>query len=82
MILLLILSAAAVFGQKAPTSFLEKRVTFTIPDQWQIQKLENGDTKWIEKAVADFNTTCETLKIDGTNSTKAKVVIETLRTKN
>jgi len=24
----------------------------------------------------------ETLKIDGTNSTKAKVVIETLRTKN
>ena len=186
MILLLILSAVAVFGQKAPTSFLEKRVTFTIPDQWQIQKVEDSktlgrtqilipyaltdntphsanaaivanivpdnvtvkevgdrigkqpipslvivndipdgenwrtivwtartegvpylilsrfgvvhnvaveftvgfplfekdDTKWIEKGIADFNTTCETLKIDGTNSTKAKVVIEKLPAKN
>jgi hypothetical protein len=186
MILLLILSAVAVFGQKAPQSFLEKRVTFTIPDHWQIQRLEdsktlgrtqimipyaltdntphsanaaivahivpdnmtvkdvgdriakqpiptlaivndipdgenwrtivwtarteglpylilsrfgvvhnvaveftvgfplfeNGDAKWIERAVADFNTTCETLKIDGTNSTKANVFIDKLPTKN
>lgn len=35
--------------------------------------LENGDQKWIEKAVNDFNSLCETLKIDGKNSTEAKV---------
>jgi hypothetical protein len=43
---------------------------------------ENGDTKWMEKAIADFNTTCETLKIDGTNSTKAKVFVEKLPIRN
>ena len=36
---------------------------------------EKGDTKWVERAVSDFNATCESLKIDGTNSTEAKVHI-------
>lgn len=35
--------------------------------------LDKGDQKWIEKAVSDFNSLCETLKIDGKNSTEAKV---------
>jgi hypothetical protein len=35
--------------------------------------LENGDQKWIEKAISDFNSLCETLKIDAKNSTEAKV---------
>jgi hypothetical protein len=35
--------------------------------------LENGDQKWIEKAVSDFNSLCETLKIDAKNSTEVKV---------
>ncbi|HEX6187716.1 MAG TPA: hypothetical protein VFZ40_06530 [Pyrinomonadaceae bacterium] len=43
---------------------------------------ENGDTKWVERVVADFNATCETLKIDGTNSTEAKVYLGKLPSKN
>ena len=43
---------------------------------------ENGDTKWVEKVVADFNATCESLKIDGTNSTEAKVHLGKLPSKN
>jgi len=35
--------------------------------------LENGGQKWIEKAISDFNSLCETLKIDEKNSTEAKV---------
>lgn len=35
--------------------------------------LKNGDQKWIEKAVSDFNSLCETLKIDAKNSAEAKV---------
>jgi hypothetical protein len=35
--------------------------------------LENGDLKWIEKAISDFNSLCESLKIDAKNSTEAKV---------
>jgi len=35
--------------------------------------LENSDPKWIEKAISDFNSLCETLKIDAANSTEAKV---------
>jgi hypothetical protein len=44
--------------------------------------LENGDQKWIEKVVEDFNATCKSLKIDGTNSTEAKVSLEKLPRKN
>ena len=40
--------------------------------------LEKGDPKWIEKTVADFNSFCEGLKIDGTNSTEAKVHLDKL----
>jgi hypothetical protein len=40
--------------------------------------LENGDLKWIEKAISDFNSLCETLKIDAKNSTEAKVNLEKL----
>ena len=40
--------------------------------------LENGDPKWIEKAVSDFNSLCETLKIDAKNSTEAKVYLDKL----
>ena len=40
--------------------------------------LENGDQKWIEKAINDFNSFCETLKIDGKNSNEAKVHLGTL----
>ena len=36
---------------------------------------ENGDVKWVERVVSEFNSTCESLKIDGTNSTEAKVHI-------
>lgn len=43
---------------------------------------EHGDTKWVEKVVADFNATCESLKIDGTNSTEAKVYLGKLPSKN
>jgi hypothetical protein len=35
--------------------------------------LENVDQKWIEKAISDFNSLCESLKIDAKNSTEAKV---------
>jgi hypothetical protein len=35
--------------------------------------LENGDPKWIEKAISDFNSLCESLRIDAKNSTEAKV---------
>src|SRR5262245_6938647 len=35
--------------------------------------LESGDPKWIEKAISDFNSLCESLKIDTKNSTEAKV---------
>jgi len=34
---------------------------------------ENGDVKWVERVVSEFNSTCESLKIDGTNSTEAKI---------
>jgi hypothetical protein len=37
--------------------------------------LENGDQKWVEKAVSVFNSVCEGLKIDGSNTTEAKVDI-------
>jgi hypothetical protein len=40
--------------------------------------LENGDQKWIEKAISDFNSLCETLKIDAKNSTEAKVYLDKL----
>lgn len=40
--------------------------------------LEKGDQKWIEKTVDDFNATCKSLKIDGTNSTEAKVYLDKL----
>jgi hypothetical protein len=182
----LIMFLASAAGQSAPTSFLEKRVTFTIPSHWQIQSqedsktlgrtqilipyaltdntphsanaaiiansvpdgvtvkdigdriakqqypgmaivndnpdgknwrtivwtarteglpylmldrfglvnqvavefvvgfplFENGDVKWVEKVVSDFNATCESLKIDGTNSTEAKVHLGKLPSKN
>jgi len=182
----LIIFLASAVGQNAPTSFLKKRVTFTIPSHWQIQSqedskklgrtqifipyaltentphsanaaiianivpdnvtikdigdrisrqqypgmaivndipdgknwrtivwtarteglpylmldrfglvnrvavefvvgfplFENGDPKWVEKVVSDFNVTCESLKIDGTNSTEAKVHIGELPSKN
>jgi len=35
--------------------------------------LEDGDPKWIENAISDFNSLCETLKIDEKNSSEAKV---------
>ena len=35
--------------------------------------LENGDSKWIEKTISDFNSLCESLKIDAKYSTEAKV---------
>jgi hypothetical protein len=35
--------------------------------------LENGDPAWVEKVVTDFNTVCQSLKIDGGNSTGAAV---------
>ena len=35
--------------------------------------LENSDAKWIEKAISDFNSLCESLKIDAENSTEAKL---------
>jgi hypothetical protein len=35
--------------------------------------LKNGDPKWLEKAISEFNSLCETLKIDAKNSTEAKV---------
>jgi hypothetical protein len=38
--------------------------------------LENGDQKWTEKAVNDFNALCESLKIDGKNTTEAKVQMD------
>lgn len=37
--------------------------------------LEKGDPKWVERVVDDFNATCQSLKIDGTNSSEAKVHI-------
>jgi hypothetical protein len=40
--------------------------------------MENGDAKWIEKVVEDFNATCQSLKIDGTNSDKAKIYVDKL----
>ena len=43
---------------------------------------ENPDVKWVEKVVADFNATCETLKIDGANSTGAKVYLDKLPPRN
>jgi hypothetical protein len=43
---------------------------------------ENGDVKWVEKVVSDFNATCESLKIDGTTSTEAKVHLGKLPLKN
>jgi hypothetical protein len=33
-----------VIGQSRPTSFIEKRVTFTIPAEWQIQSQEDKKT--------------------------------------
>jgi len=42
------------------------------------QILENGDQKWIEKAISDFNSLCETLKIDAKYSTEAKVYLDKL----
>jgi hypothetical protein len=38
--------------------------------------LENGDQKWVEREVEEFNTICKGLKIDGTNSTEAKVYLD------
>jgi hypothetical protein len=35
--------------------------------------IENGDWKWLEKAVADFNAACERLKIDGQNKFENKL---------
>jgi hypothetical protein len=35
---------ASAAGQVAPTSFLERRVTFTIPSQWQTQSQEDSKT--------------------------------------
>jgi hypothetical protein len=47
--------------------------------------LENGDSKWIEKTISDFNSLCESLKIDAKNSTEAKVnlgeILDTPRSK-
>ena len=40
--------------------------------------LENGDQKWIQKTVSDFNSFCETLKIDGKNSTEITIQLGTL----
>lgn len=40
--------------------------------------VKNGDPKWVEKLVNDFNAVCESLKIDGTNSTGAKVHLDKL----
>jgi hypothetical protein len=40
--------------------------------------LENGDPKWVEKVVQDFNATVQSLKIDGTNSDKAKIYLDKL----
>src|SRR5678816_2160633 len=40
--------------------------------------LENGDPKWVERVVGEFNTLCKGLKIDGTNSSEAKVHIDKL----
>lgn len=40
--------------------------------------MENGDPKWVEKVVNDFNATCLSLKIDGTNSDKAKIYLDKL----
>jgi hypothetical protein len=38
--------------------------------------IENGDPKWLERAVADFNAACESLKIDGKNKFEKKVELE------
>lgn len=38
--------------------------------------IENGDPKWIEKAVADFNAACESLKLDGRNRFEKKIELE------
>jgi hypothetical protein len=35
--------------------------------------IENGDQKWLEKAVADFNAACANLKIDGQNKFENKL---------
>lgn len=40
--------------------------------------MKNGDPKWVEQLVKDFNAICESLKIDGTNSTSAKVHLDKL----
>jgi tetratricopeptide (TPR) repeat protein len=40
--------------------------------------LENGDTNWVERVIDDFNEACESLKIDGTNASAARVFIEKL----
>jgi hypothetical protein len=42
---------------------------------------EKGDTKWVERTIADFNRTCESLKIDGNNSTEVKVYADKLPSK-
>ena len=42
---------------------------------------EKGDPKWVEQVVSDFNATCESLKIDGTNSTEARVHLGKLPSK-
>lgn len=40
--------------------------------------LEDGDPKWIEKTVADFNALSASLKIDGRNKTGAIVKLDTI----
>jgi len=42
---------------------------------------EKPDVKWLEKVVADFNATCESLKIDGSNSTTVKILLDKLPVK-
>ena len=44
--------------------------------------LEKGDQKWIEKTVKDFNEVCSSLKIDGSNSTEAKVNLGKINSPN
>lgn len=42
LILLLLFTISAL--AQTPTSFLEKRVTFTLPSHWQVQKQEESKT--------------------------------------
>src|SRR5262245_170007 len=37
-------AAPIVSAQQRPSSLIQKRVTFTLPTQWEIQKQEDSDT--------------------------------------